>query len=376
MKPMLAHTAELNNYNFAGEHPMGSYRVSLALALANYIGLVELFDIVEPPPASDELLLTVHDPAYLAALRSGQEAPEFGIGDVDHPVTPGLPDVASRIVAATTFAAEQVWNGTVRRAVNLSGGLHHAAPAKLSGFCMFNDTAVAIKRLLDKGAQRIVYLDLDAHHGDGVEQIFWDDPRVLTISIHESGLYLFPGTGFAHDIGGPDALGTAVNIALDRGTQDEAWIQAVHGIVPMLLQVFRPEMIISQHGADAHFSDPLADLELTVDAQGMVYRTLGYWADRYANGKWLALGGGGYNKDAVARSWVYLLAAVADVEFDPTIPIPSDGPLTSATIGDPGADDTLRWYKPGAIIAEKPGAALVQTSRAVFPYWGLTPYTS
>lgn len=374
MKPWLVHTEELSRYAFGAGHPMGSHRVRASLELARSFGLLELFDVAEPPPADDALLLTVHSPEYLAALRTGQAHPQFGIGTEDQPLTPGLPEVASRIVTATTHAAEAVWSGRTRRAVNVSGGLHHAAAGAMSGFCMYNDTAVAIRRLLDLGAERVAYLDLDAHHGDGVEQIFWDDPRVLTISVHESGLYLFPGTGFPGDVGGPDAAGTAVNVALDKHTDDFTWLRTIHAIVPPLLQAFRPQVLFTQHGADPHRSDPLTDFDLTVDAMSRMYHTVGSWADRFAQGRWVALGGGGYNRDAVARTWVLLLAAVAGVEIDPTVPLPSGGLLTSETLGDEGADAALRSYRSGAAVTENPPPAVVATSRAVFPYWGLNPY--
>jgi len=373
--PLLLHTGELTRYHFGAGHPMSPHRVSLAVQLARFLGLTDLFDVIEPPPARDDLLLRVHTPGYLAALRSGRAHPEHGIGTPDQPLAPDLPPVASRIVAASVAAAEAVWEGRTSRAVNLAGGLHHAARDRMSGFCMFNDAAVAIDRLLELGAQRVVYLDLDAHHGDGVEKLYWDDPRVLTISIHESGLYLFPGTGHAGDIGGPGALGTAVNIALDRRTGDREWLRAVHGIVPPLLQAFSPEIIVSQHGTDAHRADPLTDLELSVDVMGLVYRTVGAWARRYAQGRWVALGGGGYHVDSVARAWVLLLAAVADVSIDATVRMPRAGDLlTSPTLGDPGAEERLRDYRPGMVLSERPAAALRATSRAVFPYWGLQPY--
>ena len=375
MTPLLFHTGELTRYHFGAGHPMGPHRVDLAVQLARFLGLTELFDIVEPPPASDDLLLRVHTQDYLAALRSGRAHPHRGIGTPDQPLVPELPPVASRIVAASVAAAEAVWEGRTSRAVNLAGGLHHAARDRMSGFCMFNDAGIAIHRLLELGARRVVYLDLDAHHGDGVQDLFWDDPRVLTISIHESGLHLFPGTGHAGDIGGPAARGTAVNVALDQRTGDLEWLRAVHGIVPPLMQAFAPEIIVSQHGTDAHRSDPLADLDLSVDVMGRVYRTVGSWARRFAQGRWVALGGGGYNVDAVARAWVLLLAAVADVSVDATVRMPRAGELfTSPTLGDPGAEELLRDYRPGMVLSERPSPALTATSRAVFPYWGLTHY--
>lgn len=378
-RPLLVYSEALDHYSFGPFHPMGPRRVRLAMHLAEALGVLEHFDIMEPPPARDRLLRLVHSDEYLAALASGEPQPELGIGDADHPLVPELPRVAARVVSATVAAVEEVWEGRYDRAANIAGGLHHAHEGSMSGFCMFNDAAVAIKWLLDRGATRVAYLDLDAHHGDGVEKIFWDDPRVLTISVHESGLHLFPGTGFANEIGGQRALGTAVNVALPRHTTDLDWLRAVHGIIPPLLQVFKPEIIISQHGADAHRADPLADLDLSMDAMARAYRSVASWADRFARGKWVAIGGGGYLRDSAARAWTHTLAAMADLPLDAAHPTPKNwaeivqGPV-AATMGDPGAEGLLAHYRPDRVLTDAPGAPMVATSRAVFPYWGLRPY--
>ncbi len=162
---------------------------------------------------------------------------------------------------------EAVWTGGAEHAVNIAGGLHHAMPGAASGFCVYNDPAVAIAWLLEQGAERVAYVDVDVHHGDGVERAFWDEPRVLTVSVHESGRYLFPGTGFPDDAGGPGADGSAVNLALPPGTTDNAWLRAFHAVVPPLLEEFRPQVLVTQHGCDSHVLDPLAHLGLTVDGQ-------------------------------------------------------------------------------------------------------------
>lgn len=379
MIPRLIHTPELNGYTFGDTHPMAPNRVRSALDLATYFGIKELFDETPPPPASPELLRSVHSAEYLEALDAGKPAPELGIGTEDNPLVPGLPGIAARIVSATVEAARVVWSGEASRAVNISGGLHHAQESALHGFCMFNDAAVAIRWLLAQGAQRVVYLDLDAHHGDGVEQIFWDDPRVLTISLHESGLYLFPGTGFPTDIGGPAARGTAVNVALPREVSDLEWLRAVHGVVPPLLQAFQPEIIISQHGSDPHRNDPLADMNLSADALGIAYRSVRSWAGRFAGGKWVALGGGGYDRDSIARVWTQLLAAVADVDIPPSTKMPCGwserlGAPSSRTFGDDGAATGLQDFHPERVLTDSPCPSLIQTSRAIFPYWNLVPF--
>ena len=181
-------------------------------------------------------------------------------------------------------------------------------PTAASGFCVYNDAAVAIAWALAAGAERVAYVDVDVHHGDGVEAAFWDDPRVLTISLHESGRYLFPGTGSPNDVGGPGAEGRAVNVALPPGTGDDGWLRAFHAVVPPLLERFDPQLLVTQHGCDSHALDPLAHLELSVDGQRATYAALHDLAHRYAGGRWVALGGGGYALvQVVPRAWAHLV---------------------------------------------------------------------
>ncbi|WKD60301.1 Acetoin utilization protein AcuC [Corynebacterium ciconiae DSM 44920] len=380
-RPVLLHSDTLLSYSFGPDHPMGPDRVRLALELADYLGIMELFDICVPLPQHRAQVRRIHDPDYLEALGQLVPHPRYGWGTEDNPLAAGIHEVALDIAAASTTAAQLVWEGQCTRAVNIAGGLHHAQRNGISGFCMLNDAASAIDWLLEHGAQRVAYLDVDAHHGDGVEQMFWDDPRVLTISVHESGLYLFPGTGFAGDIGGPQALGTAVNVALEKNISDQEWLRAVHGIIPPLLQRFRPQIIISQHGADPHRADPLTHMELSVNAMEMTARSVRRWADRYAQGRWVALGGGGYQRDSVARTWASLLAAVAGVVIDMATPMPAgwDSVVhrhgvvpTSTTLGDSWAD--LSGIDPTEVIGGQRCQAMVATSKAVFPYWGIAAY--
>ena len=218
----------------------------------------------------------MHDADYIDAVRRVGADPTQsdlarGLGTEDDPVFAGMHEAAALVAGASVRAARAVWTGEAEHAVNVAGGLHHAMPGAASGFCVYNDPAIAIAWLLEQGAERVAYVDVDVHHGDGVERIFWDDPRVLTISMHESGRYLFPGTGFPEDVGGPGAEGYAVNIALPPGTTDAAWLRAFHAVVPPLLAEFRPEVLVTQQGCDSHVLDPLAHLGLTVDAQRTSY---------------------------------------------------------------------------------------------------------
>ena len=245
-------------------------------------------------------------------------------------------------------AARSVFTGEAEHAVNIAGGLHHAMPDRSSGFCVYNDLSVAIQWLLDQGVERVAYIDVDVHHGDGVQAAFWDDPRVLTVSIHESPATLFPGTG-ATEIGGPKALGTAVNIAVPAGTGDQGWLRAFHAITPHVLGAFRPQIVVSQHGADSHFEDPLASLAVSIDGQRMAAEAIHRWAHKYAAGKWVATGGGGYEwVDVVPRSWTNVVAIATEQDPAPDTAIPEgwSAYVRGALMGRPGPSRMTDGYEP------------------------------
>ena len=234
-------------------------------------------------------------------------------------------EASARLAGGSLLAAAAILDGTAVRAVNFGGGMHHAARERASGFCIYNDAALAIQRLLDGGVQRVVYIDIDAHHGDGTQSIFWDDPRVLTISLHETGLTLFPGTGYANEIGGPNAQGSAVNVALPAGTGDGGWLRAFHAVVPQLVGAFEPEVIVSQHGCDSHRLDPLTHLNISVDGQREAATAIGNLAARYCDNRWISTGGGGYNVvTVVPRSWSHLIAIAAGRPVPLRTPVPED----------------------------------------------------
>jgi len=288
-------------YDFGPDHPLNPLRVDLTMRLAGELGVLDLPNVsmVRPEPATDDELLLVHEKEYVEAVKAAGADPSHadlarGIGTSDTPAFAGMHEAAALVAGATLAAARAVWTGAAEHGVNVAGGLHHAMPGAGSGFCVYNDPAIAIAWLLEQGAERVAYVDVDVHHGDGVERAFWDEPRVLTISVHESGRYLFPGTGFPEDTGGPGAEGHAVNLALPPGTADAAWLRAFHAVVPPLVAEFQPQVLVSQQGCDSHVLDPLAHLGLTVDAQRTSYAVLHDLAHRHAGGRWLATGGGGY----------------------------------------------------------------------------------
>jgi acetoin utilization protein AcuC len=389
---------ELLDYDL-GDHPLDPVRVELAVALARELGVLDRPSVrVEAPvPADDEALTRVHEPAYLAAVRAAPQRPwdfsDWGLGTGDNPVFDRMHEASALVAGATLRAAEAVWAGEARHAVNISGGLHHAMPARASGFCVYNDPAVAIARLLDLGAQRIAYVDVDVHHGDGVQEIFWDDPRVLTVSLHQSPLTLFPGTGFPTETGGAAAPGSAVNVALPPGTDDAGWLRAFHAVVPSLVRAFAPQVLFTQCGADTYRLDPLADLRLSVDGQRASYLALGALAEELCQGRWVATGGGGYALiEGVPRAWTHLLAVVSGEPLDPATLTPvvwrelvqrrlSEKPRVRLIPGGPGipirlTDEVNPQYRPWdpAGDADAVDRAIVATRREVFPLHGLDPF--
>ena len=374
-------------YDFGPDHPLNPLRVDLTMRLARDLGVLDLPNVsmVRPEPATDDELLLVHEKEYVEAVKAAGADPRHadlarGIGTSDTPAFPGMHEAAALVAGATLAAARAVWTGAAEHGVNVAGGLHHAMPGAGSGFCIYNDPAIAIAWLLEQGAERVAYVDVDVHHGDGVERAFWDEPRVLTISVHESGRYLFPGTGFPEDTGGPGAPGHAVNLALPPGTADAAWLRAFHAVVPPLVAEFQPQVLVTQQGCDSHVLDPLAHLGLSVDGHRAIYRALREFAGEFAEGRWLAVGGGGYGLfRVVPRSWTHLVATVLDRDVAPNRPLPADwvahtAGLTRQQLPTAMTDGRSTVYEPWTEGADRVDAAVLETRRAVFPLHGLDPH--
>jgi len=382
----------LAKYDFGAGHPLAPIRVQLAMMLATDLGLLNLdnVEIVLPDQIDDELLLTVHDPDFVAAVQAAsRDASDVniarGLGTADVPTFAGMHEAARAVCGATLAATRAVHEGRSLHAINLAGGLHHSMPGAASGFCVYNDIAVSIQYLLDNGVERVAYVDVDVHHGDGVQAAFWDDPRVLTISLHESGRSLFPGTGYPTEIGGPDALGFAVNVALPPGTGDNDWLRAFHGVVPPLLENFAPEILFTQQGCDSHAEDPLAHLELSVDGQRETYGILHDLAHTYAGGRWIAVGGGGYSwVDVVPRAWSHLMGYVVGAPVDPETRLPDQWRdmvsdrlrVTAPRVMTDGVTPQVRIWDHGYDPASPIDAAVLRTREAVYPWHGLAadPY--
>ncbi len=317
----------LLGYDFGQGHPLNPVRVDLTLELARSLGVVDRLSVVGFESAADDLLALVHSPAYIEAVRSAGKTlrpdPSHGLGTPDDPVFPDMHEASAMVAGATVEAARAVVSGASEHGVSISGGLHHAMASRASGFCIYNDPAVAIAWLLAQGLERIAYVDIDVHHGDGVQALFWDEPRVLTISLHESGRTLFPGTGFTDEIGGPHARGSALNVPFPPGVVDTAWHADFDAVVPAALRRFQPQFIVSQHGCDTHALDPLANLLLTVDGQRDAHAKLHDLAHELCDGRWLATGGGGYELvQVVPRSWTHLLAVMTGEPIEPETATP------------------------------------------------------
>jgi acetoin utilization protein AcuC len=389
----------LVGYDFGPSHPMAPIRLKLTMELARAFGLFDLDGVaVEVPAAATRAELQLyHDRGYVDLVRlagSGrlvapgkQDLTErvllmHGLGTDDDPVFPGMHEAAAMVTGATLAAARAVWTSAAQHGASIAGGLHHAMARNASGFCVYNDPAIAIAWLLGQGAERIAYVDVDAHHGDGVEAAFWDDPRVLTIGLHEHPDTLFPGTGRPGDIGGPHAGGSAVNVALPAFTRDAAWLRAFHAVVPPLLREFRPEILVSQHGCDSHRDDPLTNLELSIDAQRATHAAIHRLAHEVAGGRWLLTGGGGYEHvHVVPRSWTHLLFEAAGWPLDPASATPGlwreyVSLVTSQVAPETMTEDapgTFTDYEAGHDPADPVDQAIMATRKAVFPLHGLMP---
>ena len=307
------------SYNFGPEHPLNPIRLSLSLKLIQEEGLLDsTTELVSPAPAREEELALVHTLEYIEAVRMEEPDLAFGLGSDDTPVFPGIFE-ASRFMAGGSIEAAKKILEQDCTAFNLAGGLHHAFPTQAAGFCVFNDIALAIC-ILKRRFSRILYLDIDAHHGDGVQQIFYLDRDVLTFSMHESGLYLFPGTGFVEEAGAGPGLGYAVNIPLPMYSGDREFIRAFEEVVPRLFRWFRPEVVVAQIGADTHYSDPLTSLNVTLKGYTHAVRRIIELASQHCKGRLLALGGGGYNLAVVPAAWssaLHLMRIEPPAEFLP-----------------------------------------------------------
>ncbi|MFY4719367.1 acetoin utilization protein AcuC [Streptomyces sp. LaBMicrA B280] len=378
----------VTGYDFGSGHPMDPVRLALTRRLVGALGVDRELEVVAAKPAGESTLRLVHRDDYIEAVKAASADPagadpSYGLGTLDDPAFAGMHEVSALIAGQSVAAAEAVWRGEALHAVNFTGGLHHAMPGAASGFCVYNDAALAIARLLELGVERVAYVDVDVHHGDGVQAAFWEDPRVLTVSVHEHPRTLFPQSGWPQETGAGAGEGAAVNLPLPAGTGDAGWVRAFHAVVPELLADFRPQVLVSQHGADTHFEDPLAHLAVSLDAQRAVQLACHELAHEYADGKWVALGGGGYAVvDVVPRSWTHLVAIAAGRPVTPETVIPEGWRQEVYARTRELAPQRMtdgRWpvswtpWEGGYDPADRLDQSVLATRRAAFPLRGLLP---
>ncbi|MEM4762385.1 MAG: acetoin utilization protein AcuC [Thermofilum sp.] len=307
-------------FDYGPSHPLKMWRLKLTQELQRSFGLLERVELVEPRTATDDEVLSFHDPDYLQALASADEGiwsptlVRYGLGTPDCPVMRGVYTASMLAAGASAQAAELVAEGKFRIAFNMAGGLHHAMPSYASGFCYINDPVVAIHKLLQK-FERVAYIDIDAHHGDGVQLAFYRDPRVLTISLHENGRYLFPGTGFETEMGEGEGFGFALNIPFMPYAGDDVYLRALDEVVLPALENFKPQAIVTQLGADALHGDPITHWNLTTHSYLRAVQ-----AFKELSLPWVALGGGGYNIANVCRGWTLALAIMLEIELPDEVP--------------------------------------------------------
>ncbi|WP_256761551.1 acetoin utilization protein AcuC [Cohnella sp. WQ 127256] len=323
--PLASRSLWINNtaserYHFSDEHPFHPVRLDLTENLLRCCGALDSGTLI--PPFSlieaERIIRNTHRADYIdivTALSTNQpsleainQASRFGLeDDGDTPYFLGMHEAAVAVSAGSIAAADAVMSGQADHALHLAGGLHHAFPDHASGFCVYNDAAAAISYIREKYNARVLYIDTDVHHGDGVQWFFYTDPDVFTLSIHETGKFLFPGSGFPHERGDSSGYGTCLNISVEPYTEDESWLDCFEQAVEHAARAFKPDLIISQHGCDAHAFDPLAHIQCSMQIYREMPRIIHQLADRYTQGKWVALGGGGYDHwRVVPRAWSLL----------------------------------------------------------------------
>lgn len=351
------YSEDLLNYKFNSNHPFNQIRIKLTLDLLKHLKAIENHHLRPPRHATDEELLLIHDESYVDAVKlagNGQLPTDigenYGLGTEDVPIFPNMHEASSLLVGGTLTAVDYVMSGRAKHALHLGGGLHHGFRGKASGFCIYNDSSVAIKYIQKKYKARVLYVDTDAHHGDGVQWSFYDDPNVCTLSIHETGRYLFPGTGNVNERGQGKGYGYSFNIPVDAFTEDDSWLDMYRTSLREVAAFFKPDVILTQNGADSHFLDPLTHLSSTIKIYREIPKLAHEIAHQYCDGKWIAVGGGGYDIwRVVPRAWALIwLEMTENSNCYGTLPIEwinswkNESPVQLPTHWDDSAD----LYKP------------------------------
>lgn len=322
--PILYHPA-YQTYNFGPRHPFSPVRLAMVLDLLEALG--PLPDFVEPPPATRADVLALHSEAFVEQVEAASrgeahpDARHYGLGTGDVPIFEGMDEATRALVGGTLHAARMVASGQATRVLQLGGGLHHAQQALAAGFCVYNDPAIAIRHLLDQGL-RAAYLDIDVHHGDGVQWLLYDEPHAMTISLHETGRYLYPGSGFVHELGEHDGKGFALNVPLEPYTHHASYLETFERVIPHALTWFQPDVLVVECGADAHAADPLAHLLLTSRTYETLFRRILALAEALTEGRVILHLGGGYDLDATVRIWAMLALLAQNRDLPDRLPQP------------------------------------------------------
>jgi acetoin utilization protein AcuC len=325
------YSQEQQSYRFSSDHPFNQKRLDLTYDLLNKCNAIQNEDLFTPRMATEEELLLIHDKDYVNAVKLASIgelktsiATNYGIGTDDTPMFPNMHEAASLLVGGTLTAVDLVMQGKYLHACNLSGGLHHGFKGRASGFCIYNDSSIAIEYMRKNYNARVLYVDTDAHHGDGVQWAFYDDHDVCTLSIHETGRFLFPGTGNINERGSGKGYGYSVNIPVDAFTEDESWLHAYRTSLREVAEFFKPDVIITQNGADSHYYDPLTHLCSTIEIYREIPKLAHEIAHDFCEGKWIAVGGGGYDIwRVVPRAWSMLWLEMSENRI-------ANGPLPEA----------------------------------------------
>src|SRR5699024_10995780 len=328
---LFVYSDDLLDYRFHSEHPFDQRRVLLTKDLLEAAGQLSADDIIKPRMATDEELKLFHDPAYITAVKKAgngelnlDEGLDFGLGTEDTPMFSNMHEASAFLVGGTLTAVDAVLENQADHALHLGGGLHHGFKRKASGFCIYNDGAIAIQYIRKNYNLRVLYVDTDAHHGDGVQWAFYDDPNVCTFSIHETGRYLFPGTGNITERGNGPGYGTAFNFPVDAFTEDESFLYIYETALRKVIEHFKPDVILTQNGTDAHYLDPLTHLYGTMNIYKEIPKLARQLANEYCNGRWIAVGGGGYDIwRVVPRAWAHLWIEMSEQQ-QPTGPLPQN----------------------------------------------------
>ncbi|MFW9770967.1 MAG: acetoin utilization protein AcuC [Candidatus Thorarchaeota archaeon] len=339
-KVALIYTDKYQAYNFGPQHPLRPLRLKLTHSLMEKLGLLnsENLEIIEPRIATKEEIERIHATEYVNVVSKLSQNPDdpiingdntlfkgayiYGLGPGDNPIFRGMYEASALVCGASIAAADLVWkDNEFQISFNPAGGMHHAIKDRASGFCIFNDIAVAIAHLKTlKKEIKVAYLDIDCHHGDGVQWLFYDDPNVLKISFHESGRFLFPGTGNIDEIGEGLGKGYSINFPLLPGTNNKMFLKLFRYSVPRLLEAYNPDILFTQLGVDTHFNDPLTQMGLSISVYRDIAQTMRSCARDYCQNRWVAVGGGGYLMSVVPRAWSLFLAKMLDIELKNELP--------------------------------------------------------